>query len=164
MRQASFTLVQHQEIPEQIHFVEHDVGIMGQNFTPIFAAGIGYGCAHQAEVASGIVDAHVERAAIVVGIIFDALLAGLDNLPIAVRLSGRNKAGFASRMAARDQEDIRLAASLVGFDVEALVGFLVDEDVRVGRSHSMSIEPVLAFGNVIFLRVEDRLIVIGPNN
>ena len=65
-------------------------------------------------------------------------------------------------MALGNEEDIRLAACLVGFDVESRVGFLVDQDVGIGRADGVAVEAVLALGNFVFLGVEDRLIVVGP--
>ena len=80
LRQAAFAFGEDTEVSEEVSVVEHDVGTVGQHFTPVLAPGIGDRSADQAEVASGIVGADVERAAVVVGIIFDALLAGLDDL------------------------------------------------------------------------------------
>jgi len=49
---AIFTLVEHGEVFEEVHVVEHYVGIVRKHFVPVLAAGVGDGGVDEAEVAS----------------------------------------------------------------------------------------------------------------
>jgi len=71
---------------EEIGVLQHDIGPLGDDFLPVLAARIGNRRFHQPEVTAGIVDAEIEKVAIMVGIVFDALLARFHHLPHAQRL------------------------------------------------------------------------------
>ena len=100
-----FALVEDAEVFEEVDVVEHDVGVVGQDFVPVLATWVGYRSIYQAEIASCVIDADVEEVAVMVGIIFDALLARLDNLPLSVGLGGGTVAGFGSGVAGGNQEN-----------------------------------------------------------
>ena len=67
---------------------------MRNDFQPIFAGRVGDRRFDQTEIAAGVVDAKVEKIAIVIGVVFDVLFARLDDFPIGHRLIGRNVAGI----------------------------------------------------------------------
>ncbi len=162
LRQTALALIKNAEVFEEVGVVNHDAGIVRHDFMPVRAAWIGDWRLDQPEVAPGIVDADVKRISVVVGIIFDALLARFENLPVAVGLLGRNEARFAGGVAGRHQKDVGLASRLECKHVEALVLLFIDQRVRSCRRDRVPIEAILALRDRIFLRVENRLIVVRP--
>ena len=164
LRQSAFALEKDAEVLEELHLIDHDGRILRHDFVPVGAARVGNRSGHEAEVASGIVDADVERISVVIGIIFDALLARLEDLPVRIGLFRWDVAGFARGVTCRDQKDVGVAERFVGSDIKFLVRFFVDENVGGGRTCSVAIETILPFFDGIFLGVEDRLIVFSPDH
>ena len=99
-----------------------------------------------------------------VGIIFDILFARLEDAKLRHGLIGRNVVSLGGGVAAADHEDVGVAAGLERFHFEAFVLFFVDERVGSGGSELMAVEAILALGDLVFLGVENRLVVVGPND
>ncbi len=99
-----------------------------------------------------------------VGIIFHPLLPRLQQLPFLRRLSRGNVACLARSVAGRNQKDISLTPRLRGLHFEALVLLLIHHRVRFPRPRRVPVQPVLPLRNRVFLRIKNRLVIIGPNH
>src|ERR671922_2050320 len=97
---------------EEIRVLQHDVGTMVYYLLPILTARIGDRRLHQPEVSSRVVDAKIEEFPVMIGIVFNVLLAGFHDLPFGAWLVGGDVACFGGRVAAGKKKDIRLAAGL----------------------------------------------------
>ncbi len=150
---------------EEVHVFEHDVVAMGNQLAPVFAGGLIDGRGDEAEVAAGVVGADVEEAVAVVGVVLDVVAAGLDQRPCCGGLGCGQEVGLAGGVAADFEQDEFLVAGLAGAEVEALVGLFEDERVcRLRLAEGVAIELVLALGLFVFDGVEERGVVVGPDD
>ena len=94
VRQSIFTLEQNVEAVEQFHPDEHDVGAMGDQFSPVLASGSLYWCGHQPKVSPGIVHANEELFAVMIDLVFLVLHSWRDQIPFALWLIGTQVAPF----------------------------------------------------------------------
>src|ERR1019366_8650092 len=163
LRQSVLALVEDVVVLEKVRVIDHDIGSLRYDFLPVLAAWIGHGSFDQTEVAAGVVHPDVERVSVVVGIIFNILLARLHDLPLRGGLIGGEIADLRSGATAGKQQDVSLASRLAGLNIEALVLFFIDKNVVPAAPESVPIEAVLAFRGV-FDGVEQCSIIVCPGH
>ena len=156
------TLVDFQERTEAADGGELYFVAMGQHFPPVLAPRRGGGGTEQAEVASAIVDAEVEPAALVRDIVFDFRFAPQQQLQRMQRTGGGQPPHFTGGGAVRFQKEPFAAARLTAADVEAFVVLLEDELVfALARAEAVTPEAMGTLGGVQ-RGVEERQVVGGP--
>src|SRR5579859_71945 len=128
---------------EKICVIQHDVGPVRKYLLPIRLTGRTYRGLHQAVIASRIVYADVKEVSVVVGIVFNVLLARLDHFPFGGRLIGRDVARLARSVTSRNEKNVRLAPGAESVDAEALIPLLIDQVVRSGGPHGVTIQAIL---------------------
>ena len=88
---------------------------------------------HNPEIAVRVVDAQIERLAIVIDIILPPRLPCRDQHRLGKRGGGRNEADLAGDMIAGDQEDQRLALRLADRHAIPAVFLLVEQPILLDR-------------------------------
>src|SRR6476620_2726210 len=100
----------------------------------------------------------------VVGVVFVVVFAGSDEAEFAERVGGGEKANFAGGVAVDVEYEISATARTFDVNVEALVGFFVEELVRASRiAEDVAIKAMGTLGEGIFDYVEEMAIVGGPD-
>src|SRR5437867_9362092 len=95
-------------------------------------------------------------------IIFMVVFARSDDLKIAMRLVCTEKADFTRCMARDGEENKMLAARAFDFQAKPLIGFLVEQGIRLRGPDRMAVQPLRALGNFILDGVEERAVVSRP--
>ena len=120
----------YQMIAEAFETFDGNVFAVRDDFGPVGRVVIGR--AHQTEVDSVFVGADPEEFALMFGVIFDVLNARAKGSELACGIGGAQTAGFARRMAIHVEEQKLAAARTLDGDVEAGVGFFMDQRIRSG--------------------------------
>src|SRR5438270_3130342 len=136
---------------------------MRNHFLPICLAWSVDGSLDQPKVAAGIVDSDVEEVAVVVGIVFDVLLARFYHLPVGFGLISRDIAGLARGVASRNEKQISLASRSEYFNAETRIFLLINQVVGTRSANGVAIEAILPLRGVLH-RIKNCFVVIRPRN
>ncbi len=177
--QPAFPFEQHQMRTKHLDACEHHVRTIGHDLAPFVTLWTRDGRAGQPERPAARVGADEKVAADVVGIraaclagerirmmvhvILMVCYARSNHAKLAVRLGRGQKPHFTRRVAGNDEQKKCAAAGTIALDAEALVGFFIDQRVRLCRTRCMTIEPVCAFCSCVLDGVEERPIVRRPS-
>ena len=134
---------------------------MLNDFVPILLPRISYWRGDETEVLASIIRTDIEKIPDLVDVVLVAFPTRQENSKWVIGVVSRNSSGFAGRFACGDKNDITSASSSSHVEVVELI-FLFIEQFRSRVSQNKPVEPVRTFGNRIFLRVEERLFVVGP--
>src|SRR5882724_4504772 len=137
---------------------------MRNDFLPILAARISDRSFHQTEIPAGIVNADVKKVSVVVRVIFHIVLAGLHDFPLGHGRASRNVANFAGGMAGGKKQDVRFAARLSGKDIKFLILLFISKRIGAGGACGVAEYLELTLGGVVFDAIENRLVVVGPDD
>jgi hypothetical protein len=103
------------------------------------------------------------QSRMVVAVVFVVVFAGSDEAEFAERVGGGEKANFAGGVAVDAEHEISAAAGTLYVNVEALVGFIIEELVCAGRiAEDVAIKAMGTLGEGIFDYVEEMAVVGGP--
>jgi hypothetical protein len=100
---------------------------------------------------------------VVVDVIFVIVFARSDQAEFAERVGGGEEADFAGGVAVDDEDQIGAATGALDVEVEAFVGFVVEELIGAsGVTQGVTIEAVGSLGERIFDDVEEMAVVGAP--
>ena len=164
LRQTVGALHEHREGLEELQVFEHHVFTVGNDLAPVRPTRGGDGGSDDAEGSGGVVYANVPKPVAVVGIVLDVLAPWLDKGPLSFRIIGGQELFFAGGVAGALEHDVLAVARAAGADIEALVGFFINQDILGLRSpHHVAEELVLAFGFLVLNGVEEGAVVRAPD-
>ncbi len=134
VRQAIGAFDQHGEGLKELQLFQHHVFAVGDQLAPVRAAGGGNRGGDHAEGSCRVVDANVPEPIPVVGVVLDVLAARFDQRPASFRIAGGEKLLFAGGVAGAFEHDVLVVAGAAGADIEAFIGFFVDQGILGLRS------------------------------
>ncbi len=165
LRQTVDALDEHGEGLEELQIFEHHVVTVGNYLAPVCAARGGDRGSDDAEGSGGVVYANVPKPVAVVGVVLDVFAPRFDQGPLSFSIIGGQELLFAGGVAGAFEHDVLAVARAAGADIEALVGFFVNQDIFGLRpSHDVAEELVLPFGFLILNGVEEGAVIGGPDD
>jgi len=161
LAEALVFLEDDQVISEDVDTFDFDAGSMSENFRPL--AGRAVRSLEQAEVFGLLIGEDVEVLAVIVDLVGDHVLPRQNLLELRERLVGPNVGRESGGVAGSVEVDESSRASLGDVHAEELIGLFVNQNMPL-VADLVAIEAVGALGDSVFARVEERLVVLGPDH
>ena len=99
-----------------------------------------------------------------VDVVFVIVLSGSDEEELTVWIVGGKKADFAGGVACGGKDEKGRAPSLVDLEAKALIGFIVEKEIRGSGAENVTVKAMGALGEFVFEGVEECAIVGGPGD